>query len=82
MQVHGEDAFPIVFLHVLELIVRDESRRAGVIDQNIQAAELAHGGVDYLAASGIVGHVGFDGQTAYAQGRDVGGRLLGFVPRS
>ena len=42
----------------------------GVVDQHVQAAELAHGPVDRVLAEGLVAHVAGEGQAAAALGLD------------
>src|SRR5262249_41234474 len=59
----------------------DEPGYRGVVDQNVQPSEFAHGGFDHLPAGGVIGDIGLDGDPFDAERGDLRGRLFGLIFR-
>ena len=74
-QVHADDGVPVVVGHLGQRLVPQD---AGVVDQRVEPAELAHGGLDEPVRDVGIGDVARDGDRAPPRGGDlVGHRLAG-----
>ena len=58
-QVDGEDLLPGLGRHRVEIFVRNELRRTGVVDQDVETAEASQRFHDKPSASCVVGDVGW-----------------------
>ena len=79
--VDGVNALPVFVGHLIQLGGLHEAGRAGVVNENVDAAKRFSRHIDHAATSGIVGNVGLDGDAFDAGRLDFAGCLLGFVAR-
>ena len=59
-EVDGEDAVPVFIAHGVEVGEVDEAGGAGVVDEDVEAAECFDCFLNHGAAGGIVGHIALD----------------------
>src|SRR5437588_5496066 len=68
LQVHGDDCVPFLLAHVEDHAV---AQNAGRIDDDINAAQLAHGTVNHGAHSFMISHAAVVGDGAAAARCDI-----------
>lgn len=73
-----EQPLPDVVCDLVELGERNEFRRAGAIDEDVDPAELGGDGRDHLADGGVIGDVSLNCERLHAEQRDFAGGLFGF----
>ena len=79
--IDPEDAFPQLQRHPVQILERHQLVVGGVVDEDVDPAELGQDPLDHLLERGRVGDIGLKGRAARPQGRPFGDQPLGLLLR-